>query len=315
MRVNRLTRHWWAVGLPLYIRRQSLSLFHGTNYDVPLWGSCPTVLTIHDLSLLLYSGTHEERRVRRARRRLPAMCRIATLLITPTVSVKNEVCEHLGVPADKVVVVNEAPRRCFHPLPAQEATDTLRRLGIDDEFILYVGTIEPRKNLLTLIRAFEEIMRATTFRPQLVIAGKKGWLTEELFTYLESAKLGDRLRMTGYLADEELRALYSRCRVMVYPALYEGAGLPPLEAMACGAPVVTTDTPAISEMVGHGARLFPPPDYRLLARHLIELLTNKAARQSLASAGVNRAANFTWERAALETLEVYGEALKRRAPN
>jgi glycosyltransferase involved in cell wall biosynthesis len=309
--VNWVTHHWWTIGLPLYIKRARLDLFHGTNYDIPIWGGCPTVLTIHDLSLLLYPATHEERRVSRARRRLPLMSRQATMIITPTNAVKTEVCEHLRVPADNVVVVNEAPRRSFQPMPLEQASTTVRKLGLDEEFILYVGTIEPRKNLITLVKAFEEVLRSTALRPQLVIAGKKGWLTEELFTYIETAKLGDRILLTGYLDDDELRSVYSACRVMVYPALYEGAGLPTLEAMACGAPVITTNTPAIAEMVGDKARLFSPTDFRVLARHIVELLTTPAARESLSRAGINHASRFTWERAARETLEVYRLTMSR----
>ena len=306
--VNWVTHHWWTIGLPLYIKRARLDLFHGTNYDIPIWGGCPTILTIHDLSLLLFPATHEERRVRRARRRLPVMSRQATMIITPTNAVKTEVCEHLKVSADKVVVINEAPRRSFLPVPREQASATVRRLGLDEEFILYVGTIEPRKNIITLVKAFEEVLRSTNLRPQLVIAGKKGWLTDELFKYVESAKLGDRICLTGYLGDDELRALYSACKVMVYPALYEGAGLPTLEAMACGAPVITSNTPAIAEMVGDKARLFSPQDFRALARHIVELLTTPATRESLARAGIDHAARFTWERAARETLEIYHQA-------
>jgi glycosyltransferase involved in cell wall biosynthesis len=308
--VNGATKHWWTIGLPLYIKRARLDLFHGTNYDIPVWGGCPTVLTIHDLSQLLFPATHEKRRVRRARRRLPVMARRATMIITPTEAVKSEVCEHLHVPREKVVVVNEAPRRNFQPMPREQASATVRRLGLDDEFILYVGTIEPRKNLITLIKAMEDVLRSTTLRPQLVIAGKKGWLTDELFAYIESAQLGDRLCLTGYLGDNELRALYSTCRVMVYPALYEGAGLPTLEAMACGAPVITTSTPAIAEMVGDKARLFSPTDSRALAQHLVELLTTPAARESMSRAGITHAAQFSWKRAAAETLEVYRQLLE-----
>jgi glycosyltransferase involved in cell wall biosynthesis len=230
------------------------------------------------------------------------------MIITPTKAVKTEVCEHLRVRPEKVVVVNEAPRRSFHPVPLDQASAIVRQLGLDEEFILYVGTIEPRKNIITLVKAFEEVLRSTSLRPQLVIAGKKGWLTDELFTYIESAKLGDRIRLTGYLGDDELRAVYSACRVMVYPALYEGAGLPALEAMACGAPVITTNTPAISEMVGDRARLFSPADFQALAGHIVELLTTPAARESLSRTGIDHAAQFTWERAARETLEVYRRA-------
>ncbi len=310
-KVNHLTRHWWAVGLPLYIRKHSLAIFHGTNYDVPLWGGRPSVLTIHDLSLLLYPETHEARRVRRARRRLPIMSRAATLIIAPTRSVKREICEHLRVSADKVVVVHEAPRSSFSPMPREQAAEVRARLGVEDEFILYVGTIEPRKNILTLVRAFEELLRTTTLRPQLVVAGRKGWLTDELFAHIESSTLGDRLHMTGYVSDSDLRALYSSCRVMAFPALYEGSGLPPLEAMACGAPVVTSDTPAISEMVGEGARLVHPTDHQALARNLAELLDDEGARTALGAAGLNRAAGFTWEKAARDTYEVYEETIRR----
>jgi len=312
--VNSATKHWWTIGLPLYIKRARLDLFHGTNYDIPVWGGCPTVLTIHDLSLLLFPETHEQRRVERARRRLPWMSRRATLIITPTEAVKSEVCEHLRIPRDKVIVVNEAPRRTFQPLPREQALATVRQLGLDDEFILYVGTIEPRKNLITLVKAFEDVLHSTTLRPQLVIAGKQGWLTDELFAYIDKANLGDRLRLTGYLGDDELRALYSACRVMVYPALYEGAGLPALEAMACGAPVITTNTPAIAEMVGNNARLFTPAHSRALAQHLVELLTTPGARESLSVAGLEHAAQFTWERAARETLAVYRQATGNLTP-
>jgi glycosyltransferase involved in cell wall biosynthesis len=310
-KVNQLTRRWWAIGLPLYLKRRGLDLFHGTNYDVPLWGGRPTVVTVHDLSLLLYAETHEARRVRRARRRLPLMARAATMVIAPTESVRREVCEHLRVPAERVAVVREAPRACFRPLPREECAAARARLGVEGEFVLYVGTIEPRKNILTLVRAFEELLRSTPLRPQLVIAGKRGWLNDELFAYVESAALGDRILMTGYVTDEDLRALYSSCSVMAFPALYEGAGLPPLEAMACGAAVVTSDTPAVAEMVGDGARLFSPKDHRALARSLVELLADEGTRSSLADSGLKRAAQFTWERAARETYEVYEEARRR----
>ena len=312
--VSTVTKHWWTVGLPLYIKSARLDLFHGTNYDIPVWGGCPTVLTIHDLSLLLFPQTHEERRVRRARRRLPVMSRRATTIITPTEAVKSEVCEHLRVPRDKVVVINEAPRRSFQPMSLAEASATVQRLGIDGDFILYVGTIEPRKNLITLVKAFEEILRSTTLRPQLVIAGKKGWLTDELFAYIASAKLGDRICMTGYLGDDDLRALYSACEVMVYPALYEGAGLPTLEAMACGAVVITTNTPAIVEMVSNKARLFSPQDFRVLAQQIVELLTNPGMRESMSREGIDHAARFTWERAAQETMKIYRQVTGNLSP-
>jgi glycosyltransferase involved in cell wall biosynthesis len=312
-KVNSLSGRWFAVGLPLYLRQSGSALFHGTNYEVPLWGSRPTILTIHDLSLLLHAETHEARLVRRGRRRLPLMARAASVIITPSESVKREVTEHLGIKPSKVVSIPEAPRDIFHPLPIEETFEVRRRLEIEDEFILFVGTIEPRKNLLTLLKAFQEILRATSRRPQLVIAGKEGWLMDELFSYIRESGVKDRLRFTGYLTDEDLRALYSSCRVFVYPSLYEGFGLPPLEAMACGAPVIASRIPSIVEAVGSdAARLVSPTDAQSLARSIIEILSDENERQQLSLTGQQRAGEFSWEKTARATLAVYDEALKRR---
>ena len=307
-------RHWWSVGLPAYIRRRGLQLFHGTNYDVPLWHRCPTVVTVHDLSLLLHPSTHEARRVRRARRRLPLMTRQATMIITPSESVRRELCERLRVSAEKVVAVPEAPRQIFRPLPKEATLDALRRFRLDEtEFLLAVGTIEPRKNLLTLVRAFEEATRAdpALARLRLVIAGGEGWLNEDLRAYVEASPARARLHFTGYVSDRDLRALYSSCAAFIYPSLYEGFGLPPLEAMACAAPVVASSIPSLRETVADAALLFDPTDTQALTRHLLDLFHNPDLRLRLSRAGLQRATQFTWERTARLTLEVYEEALRR----
>jgi glycosyltransferase involved in cell wall biosynthesis len=304
------SKRWWTIGLPLYAQRRGISLFHGTNYKVPLWNRCRTVVTIHDLSLLLHSHTHEAELVRRARLRLPATARMASKIITDSESVKREICEHLRIRPEKIAVVPLAPRRAFRPVAEAAAAGARRRLGVEDDFLLFVGTVEPRKNLLTLVRAFGELMRRTKLRPQLVIAGKKGWLTEELFALIEQSGLGSRMLFTGYISDEDLAALYSSCRVCVYPSLYEGFGLPPLEAMSCGAPVITSRIPVIMETVGDAARLVEPTDVRQLADSIHELWTGEAERRRLSADGIAHAAHFTWERTARLTLDVYDEVLQ-----
>lgn len=309
---TRYSKRWWAIGLPLYLRRARLDLFHGTNYEGPLWNTNSTVVTIHDLSLLLHADKHEERLARRARRRLPITARSSVMIITATESVKREICEHLRVRPERVAVTPYAPRRSFRPVPLKETIANRRRLGIEDEFILFVGTIEPRKNLLTLVRAFEEILRHTPQRPQLVIAGREGWLSDDLHSFIERSAVKDRLLFTGYLPEEDLAALYSSCSLCVYPSLYEGFGLPPLEAMACGAPVITSNIPTIVETVAAAARLVAPTDTSALAAAIIELLNDKAERSRLSAAGLERAAQFSWEKTASQTMEVYREALKRR---
>ena len=304
-----LNWRWWSLSLPLYLTWRPFDLFHGTNYDIPLWNRRRSVVTIHDLSLLLHMDTHQVRLVRRGRRRLPLMARSATMIITPTQSVKREVCEHLGVDSGKVAVTPEAPRPVFERIEREQTLETRRRLGIRDDFILFVGTIEPRKNLLTLARAFDEILRTTPLRPQLVIAGHRGWLTDDLFLFIKEAGLGDHVCFTGYLADEDLRALYSSCSLFVYPSLYEGFGLPPLEAMACGAPVITSRVPAIMETVETAACLVDPTNTQELAGAIVRLLSDPGAREQLSILGAQQARKFTWERTASLTLEVYKEVL------
>jgi glycosyltransferase involved in cell wall biosynthesis len=311
-KVNSLSRRWFAVGLPFHLKRAGSDLFHGTNYEIPLWGKTPTVLTIHDLSLLLRPETHEDRLVRRGRLRLPLMARRATSIITPSESVKREVSEHLRIEPSKITAVAEAPREVFRPAPAEKVSEVRRRLEIEDEFILCVGTIEPRKNLLTLLAAFEEVVRSSAHRPQLVIAGKKGWLTEELFLQVGKTGLENRLRFTGYLSDEDLSALYSSCRVFVYPSLYEGFGLPPLEAMACGAPVIASPVPSIVECAGRdAAHLVAPLNAEALAAGIIRLLGDAGERQHLSRLGRERASAFSWEKTARATLAVYNRALQK----
>lgn len=304
-------RFWFIVGLPLYIRRHSLALFHGTNYEVPWWNTCPTVLTIHDLSLLLHPETHESHLVRRARHRLPLMARWATKVITATEFMKREVAEHLKIDPAKIAVTPYAPRNDLRPLELSLTEQTRLRLGVEDVFILFVGTIEPRKNLITLLRAFAEVLKNTDLRPQLVIAGQEGWLVGETLNYVHGEGLSERIKFTGYVSERDLRALYASCAVCVYPSLYEGFGLPPLEAMACGAPVIASDVPSLAETVGKAALLVPPTDVQKLAQSLVEVISDEGKRDYFSRAGLGWASQFTWERTARMTLEVYREvALK-----
>ncbi|HVS82616.1 MAG TPA: glycosyltransferase family 1 protein [Pyrinomonadaceae bacterium] len=304
-------RRWWAVGLPLYLRKASLDLFHGTNYEVPLWSKRRSVLTIHDLSILLHPDTHQADLARRARRRLPVMARSASMIITATECVRREICQHLHVKPDRVVVTPYAPRSGFQAMPAEQANQTKRRFGVEDEFILFVGTVEPRKNLLTLVRAFEQVLRQTSRRPQLVVVGAEGWLMDELFAFIKESAISDRLRLTGYLDDDDLRALYSSCTVFVYPSIYEGFGLPPLEAMACGAPVIASNIATFQETLGDVAQLVESNDAEALAKRIVEFLENEDRRRTLSAAGLEHAGKFSWERTARLTLEVYREVLRQ----
>ncbi|MDT7541555.1 MAG: hypothetical protein QOE33_1459 [Acidobacteriota bacterium] len=314
VQVGVLGRRWWLVGLPRYARRRGYALFHGTNYEVPLRAPCPTVLTVHDLSVFTHAETHVARRARRLRLRLPLMARAATLVITPTEAVRREACALLKLDPEKVVAIHEAPRAFFRPIARDEAAATLRRLGVEGDFVLAAGTIEPRKNLQTLVRAFERVARerdgSQTLR--LVIVGREGWLTRELRALVANSTARGCISFTGYVSDEDLRALYSSCLAFVAPSIYEGFGLPPLEAAACGAPLIASRIPAHLETLGERASIFfAPTDADELARAIVEIARDETLRQKLSRAAIERAADFKWESTAHRTLEVYARALAR----
>lgn len=301
--------HWWSVGLPLYAKRVGLDLFHGTNFELPLWSRRRTVLTIHDLSALRYPELHRPRQARRARVRLPLAVKLARAIITPTDAVKREVCSRFRLKSEKVTAIHEAPRSMFRPLPADETFEIRQRFGIEDDFLLFAGTLEPRKNLLTLFKAFDQILRHTAWRPQLVVAGGEGWLMDETFSFLKESGINEHLRLVGYLDDEELRALYSSCKAFIYPSLYEGFGLPPLEAMACGAPVIASRIAALQETLSEAAILIEPVDVDGLARAIIGILENEVARQTMSSIGLKHVSRFSWEKAAALTYEIYHQVV------
>ncbi|MFL6230606.1 MAG: glycosyltransferase family 4 protein, partial [Pyrinomonadaceae bacterium] len=256
------------------------------------------------------------------------MTRIAAHIITDSESVKREISEHLHVAPEKITAVPLAPRRAFQPVADTQARAARQRLGVADEFILFVGTVEPRKNLTTLVSAFEKLVadgqiacasNATRTQPaaatrssfpRLVIAGRQGWLTRSLSARIEASPACALIHFTGYVSDEELRALYASCLAFVYPSVYEGFGLPPLEAMSCGAAVVASRIQAHLEILGEENALFVASgDADGLARALSELIGDEGLRHRLARSGRRRAAEFTWASAARLTLKVYERAL------
>lgn len=303
-------RFWWQFSLPRYLHTHQIEIFHGTNFELPSQGDCATVLTIHDLSTFTHPETHEVRNVKRARRRLPDAAMSASMIICPTEAVRQEIKELLGIPLDRVVSIHEAVRAGIRQLSAPDAERTKERWGIGDQFLLYVGTVEPRKNLLNLVKAFEQTTKVFDSL-QLVIAGKRGWLVEDLFAYVKASPVGQRVIFTEYVSDTDLSALYSSCMLFVYPSRYEGFGLPPLEAMSCGAPVIASRIPSITEVVGSVARLVNPDDVADIENAIVELARSSGSRQRMSLAGVKRASEFSWANHATRVRAVYQEAFDR----
>jgi glycosyltransferase involved in cell wall biosynthesis len=309
--VRSVFRKWWLIGLPTLLQISPVDVFHGTNYCIPVFAPCPTIVTIHDLSLLAESATHEQSNVTRGRRRLPIMARRATMIVAPSEWTRREIVTRLGIRSERIRVIYEAAREGMRPLGKDEYLGVLEKHGIRQPYLLYVGTIEPRKNLTTLVRAYEEVLRGSRHHPDLVICGGRGWLDDEVFKLVKQLGLVESVRFTGYVEDEDLPAIYSGAEVFAYPSVYEGFGLPPLEAMACGIPVVTSNTSSLPEVVADAGVSVPPRDVQSLAQELIRLLDDTAKREHFGRLALERAATFSWERAANETQAVYDEAFER----
>jgi glycosyltransferase involved in cell wall biosynthesis len=309
--VRSIFRKWWLLGLPSLLRIYKVDVFHGTNYCVPVFAPCPTVVTIHDLSIFTQSHTHEAASVKRGKRTMPIMARRARMIIAPSEWTRREVIEKFRVSSEKVRVIYEAAREGMTPLPPQLCQRVLDKYRIQGPYLLYVGTIEPRKNLLTLIRAYDDLLRTTTLRPQLVLAGGRGWLCDEVYKLVEDLKLQDQVHFTGYVEDDDLPALYSAAEAFLYPSLYEGFGLPPLEAMACGVPVITSDASSLPEVLGKAGLTHAPTDTRALTAAIAKLLGDETMREHFKREGSKQAAKFSWERAARETQAVYDEVLRK----
>ena len=289
-----------------------LDVFHGTNYCIPVYAPCATVVTIHDLSLFTQSETHEADNVTRGKRRIPLMARRASMIIAPSEWTRREITEQLGIRADKIRVIPEAAREVMKPAGEEECQRVLAKHNIRAPFLLYVGTIEPRKNLLTLIRAYHDLLASSAHAPRLVMCGGRGWLCDEVFRLVEKLQLQDQVQFTGYVEDGDLPALYSSARAFVYPSSYEGFGLPPLEAMACGAPVIASNATSLPEVVGGAGLMHAPDDQLALTQAMITLLDDEDTRRHFQRLGLEQAARFSWDRAARETQAVYDQVFERR---
>jgi glycosyltransferase involved in cell wall biosynthesis len=304
-------RKWWLIGLPALLHISPVDIFHGTNYCIPIFAPCPSIVTIHDLSLFAQSHTHEPENVTRGKRRMPIMARRASMIIAPSEWTKKEIVKYLGTRPEKIRVIYEAARDIMKPVPPGQGISVLEKYRVQQPYILYVGTIEPRKNLLTLIRAYDELLRTTAHRPQLVLCGGRGWLESDVFNLVKELNLQDQVRFTGYVEDSDLPALFSSAEVFIYPSIYEGFGLPPLEAMACGAPVISSNATSLPEVVGKAGLLHDPGDYRALTQSIVKLFDDPAMQEHFRRAGMDQATRFSWERAARETQALYDEVRKK----
>jgi glycosyltransferase involved in cell wall biosynthesis len=296
--------YWQQWVLPRQASRTRVDVLHVPGFDAPFVKPCPVVLTVHDLIGCIFP--HNLPPVSRFYWNywLPRSVRWADVVIADSHHTKNDLLRLIDIPADRIHVVYLGVDSAFQPLQDSPALEAVRlKYNLPPEFILYVGTIEPRKGLDTLLVAYA--MLADEIPHSLVIAGKRGWYTRSLFQLVENHRLGQRVHFTGYIADHDLPQLYNLAALFVYPSRYEGFGLPPLEAMACGVPVVCSDASSLPEVVGDAAWLVPPDAPDMLATAIRQVLENHQLQAVMRSRGLERAGCFTWEETARKVAEIY----------
>lgn len=310
---NRLLK-WVLKGdvplLPVDLLVGRVDLFHFPNYALlPQW-SGRRVITIHDLTVLLFPQFHPPERCEALGPALIRAAARADRILVDSDATRRDVLRHLGTPPRKVVTVPLAPGPLCRPRQAAELRPALTRFGLAyRQYLLHLGTIEPRKNLPRLLRVFLQLRREGVGLP-LVLAGPAGWDGGEVDRTAEELGIGPALVRTGYVSDEDAAALLAGAACLVYPSYYEGFGLPVLEAMASGTPVVASNTSSIPEVAGDAALLVSPEDEAGLLAALQVLLKDPERQEDMCRRGLARAAAFTWERTARETLAAYRDTVE-----
>lgn len=287
----------------LYRMARDFDVVHYPATIGPLWPAYNIVLTVHDCIFMRHPEWFRWERAayyRWAGRR-SAQC--AARIIADSNATTQDLHELMGIPPDQVTTVPLGVCDTFFPQPLESATRVRTKYGLPNKFFLYVGTLEPRKNLARVVRAWDNIADDTP--EDLVIAGRVGWKTEELNTVIAAARHGNRIYRPGFIETDDLPVLLSAAQAFVWPSLYEGFGLPVLEAMACGTPVITSSTTSLPEVAGDAALLVDPCDEDKIAQAMTKLSSDKGLRAELSDSGRQRASEFTWKRCAKETLSVY----------
>ena len=299
------------------LRRNPVDVLH-VQFTAPPFCPCPVVVSIHDLSFEHLPDTFHRRSRIQLRLTVRHSARRAAKILTLSEHTRRDIIETYGVDESRITAIPLAAPRHFSPV---EDTRELQRVrhnyGIDGKYILSVGSIQPRKNLARLVQAYARVRaslrdkQTETEWPKLVLVGKHAWLYDETLRALNETGVADSVILTGYVPETDLPALYSGALCFIYPSYFEGFGLPPLEAMKCGAPVIVGDRTSLPEVVGDAALTVDPFDVSSIAGAIEKLINDSGLRRELSVKGQQRAETFDWRKTAQQTLDVYRQVARR----
>ena len=299
---------WEQMVWPWLARRYDLDLLHSMAFVTPLLAVCPTVVTVYDLSFMVYPESFPRGQRFYLRSQTARSVRAARRVLTISESGRQDLHRFFGVPLTQIDVIRPGVSEMYRPLSSETIVQFRQQKGLPERFILHVGTLQPRKNIPVLLEAVAKLAQRDV---GLVLVGGKGWLFAEIFAHVEALGLQDRVMFTGYVPIEELPLWYNAAAVLAFPSLYEGFGMPIMEAMACGTPVVAANVSSMPEAVGEAGLLFAPQVVDELVVGLTAVLQSPNVSQELREKGFMQAKKFSWERAGQETALSYQKALGR----
>lgn len=303
---RRLTQLWQRLRIPLPVEifTGPLDLLHSPDFVLPPTRA-RTLVTIHDLSFLIYPQFAAPGMVRYLSSAVPRALRRANHVIADSEATRRDLQRLLGVAPERVRVIYPGVTPNFRPLSREACEPVRRKLNLPDDYVVFVGTLSPRKNLVRLIEAFQILTSGTQRRTQLLLVGQRGWLDDEIFEAIDHLQMHDRVRLLNYVDDNDLPAVYNLARASVYPSLYEGFGIPALESLACGTPLVIADNSSLPEAAGNAAIMVDAHSSASIAEGLRRALDDDDLRRHLRHVGIERARSFTWELAARQLLVYY----------
>jgi glycosyltransferase involved in cell wall biosynthesis len=301
---------WEQTVLPLELMRERADLLHALGFVSPIAWRGRTVVTVYDLSFMRFPEVYNRPNRVYLNTFTPPSLRRADRVITISEDARRDVIELCGVPPERVTTILLAADARFQPAAPQDVAAFRARHRLPDRFVLYLGTLQPRKNIETLVRTYARLRAEGSTDHALVIAGGRGWQFDSIFDLIRTLGIEPFVHLPGFVPDDEQPLWYSSATVFAFPSRYEGFGLPLLEAMACGAPVVSSSASSLPEVVGDAGVLVDPSDLEGWCSALRQLLEDEPYRAALAAAGRSRARQFSWRRMAAETVQVYREVLE-----
>jgi glycosyltransferase involved in cell wall biosynthesis len=305
---------WEQLFLPVNLRQERVDVVHFPDQSYPILSlPCPSVITIHDLAYNIYPETYTfAKRVYKNTVMHTATARTGKIIVDAK-STKEDILDRYDISEEKIAVINCGLSKIFKQIPDFELLEnTRKKFALPEHFILHVGTLSPDKNLTGLLDAYAILKRKIDSLPKIVVVGPRGWLYESIFKKILHLQLKDDVVFLGYIEDTDLVHLYNLADIFVLVSLYEGFGFPPLEAMACGIPVITSNAGSLPEVVGEAALMVDPHDVEGLAKTMEKLLMDSSLREELIEKGFTRTKLFSWEETARKTLAVYKEVGEKR---